>query len=363
MKCFFIKLLLFYCAVAFGQTSIIKKTDFSSAQEYINVAIQIQSGDSSDLIKWSKLFTTPACQMMISEGAMDTTTFKSDMLKVYNPVNVENSSLQNESQLYHYQYKKILPELESYLKRLNSTDVVDSVKKLLYPFLPQRIQSIELFPKLYYLFYGHLDATGISGLVLNDLLLSYKIDSFKFGLLTSHEAVHAIVSTAFEQRLAKTVNTNSSEFNLFYLMENINEEGIADLIDKPILEQKNSPVYETVNKLRNNDTMLSIMYIKRLDSLLTISNTSDSLLNKYNSFAALSNQFGRNGGHIPGRFMGLVINEGGKLNSQIQSIEDPTAFFINYNQAANKLDKKNYPLFSNASIAFLKKLKNKMMKE
>ena len=221
MKCFFINILLFYCAVAFGQTSIIKKTDFSSAQEYINVAIQIQSGDSSDLIKWSKLFATPACQMMISVGAMDTTTFKSDMLKVYNPAYVENSSLQNESQLYHYQYKKILPELESYLRRLNSTNVVDSVKKLLYPFLPQRLQSIESFPQLFYLFLGHSDATGISGLVLNDLLLSYNIDRYKFGLLTSHEALHAIVSTSFEQRLDKTVNTSSPEFMLFYFIENI----------------------------------------------------------------------------------------------------------------------------------------------
>jgi hypothetical protein len=61
--------------------------------------------------------------------------------------------------------------------------------------------------------------------------------------------------------------------------------------------------------------------------------------------------------------MGLVIKEGGTLNAQIQPIEDPTAFFINYNQAANKLDKKNYPLFSNASIAYLKKLKNKMTTE
>ena len=363
MKPSLIIFFLFYCAAAFGQISESEKIDLSAAKAYINVASQIQSGASADSIKWSQLFNTLPCQMMIQGGAMDTTTFKSDMLEVYNSSNLENSSLQNERLSYHYQYKTMLPALENYILRLNSTDVVDSIKKLLYPFLPQRLQSVELFPKLFYLFYGSPDATGMGGLVLNDLLLSYKIDSYKFGILTSHEAIHAIVSVAFQKKLIENINYSSPEFNLFYFLENISEEGIADLIDKPILEQKNSPVYESVNELRKNDTILSIMYIKRMDSLFTISNTSDSLLNKYSSFNDLANQFGKNGGHIPGRFMGLVIKEGGTLNAQIQSIENPIAFFLNYNQAANKLKKKKYPLFSDASIAYLKKLENKMMKE
>lgn len=363
MKFYFIIFLIFYNEVCFGQTSASERIDLSSARAYIDVAIQIESGDSVNAIKWSQLFTTPACQMMIQGGAIDTSTFKSDMLKVYNPGYVEDSSLQDERLSYHYEYKKMLPALERYINKLNSVDVVDSVKKLLYPFLPKRLQTTELFPKFFYLFYGSPDATGMDGFVLNDLLLSYKIDNYKFGLLTSHEAFHAVVSIAFQPKIAGNINNNSPEFNLFSFMENISEEGIADLIDKPILEQKNSPVYETVNTLFKNDTILSIMYIKRIDSLLTISNTSDSLLNKYPSFAVLANQFGKNGGHIPGRFMGLVIKEGGTLNAQIQSIENPIAFFLNYHQAANKLKEKKYPLFSDASIAYLKKLQNKMIKE
>ena len=363
MKHSLIIFLLFYYAAASGQISTSEKIDFSAAEAYINVAKLIQSGASADSIKWTQLFNTLPCQMMIQGGAMDTTTFKSDMLKAYNPGNLEDTSLQNERLSYHYEYKKMLPALENYIMRLNSTDVVDSIKKILYPFLPQRLQSKELFPKLFYLFYGSPDATGMGGLVLNDLLLSYKIDSYQFGVLTGHEAIHSIVSVAFQKKLVENINYNSPEFNLFYFLENISEEGIADLIDKPMLGQKNSPVYETVNELRKNDTILSIKYIKRIDRLLTISNTSDSLLNKYSSFNVLANEYGKNGGHIPGRFMGLVIKEGGTLDAQIQSIENPVAFFLNYNQAANKLKNKKYPLFSDASVAYLKKLKDKMMKE
>ena len=353
----------FFYTTTYGQKINSEKVNTSAAQAYINIATKIQSGDSANSIKWSKLFSTLPYQMMIQGGAIDTTTFKSDMLTVFSPSYLENNSLQNERQFYHYEYKKILSVLEGYVKRLDSTDVVDSVKKLLYPFLPQRLQLTELFPKLFYLYYGTPDATGMSGLVLNDLLLSYKIDNYKFGALTSHEAFHAIVSVAFQQKLKENINSNSLEFNLLYFMENISEEGIADLIDKTILGQKNSPVYETVNKLRNNDSTLSIVYIKRIDSLLTITNTSDSLLNKYSSFAALSNHFGKNGGHIPGRFMALVIKEGRVLNAKIQSVEDPIAFFLNYNQAVIKLKKKKYPVFSDASVSYLKKLKNKMLKK
>lgn len=86
-------------------------------------------------------------------------------------------------------------------------------------------------------------------------------------------------------------------------------------------------------------------------------------INAYSSFSDFANQFGKNGGHIPGRFMGLVIQEDGTLNTQIQSIENPIAFFINYNKAARILQKKNYPVLSDASISYLRKLEIKMLKE
>ena len=108
MKSSLIIFLLFYCAAVFGQISESEKIDLSAAKAYINVATQIQSGVSADSIKWSQLFNSLPCQMMIQGGAMDTTTFKSDMLKVYNSRNLENGSLQNERLSYHYEYKKML---------------------------------------------------------------------------------------------------------------------------------------------------------------------------------------------------------------------------------------------------------------
>lgn len=351
----------FYSTV-YGQTITSEIVNTTAAQAYIKIAGKLQSGEGINSIQWSRLFGTLPYQMMIQGHAIDTTAFKADMFSVFSPASAGNDSSKNRHSSYHNEYKQNLPALEQYITRLAKADVADSVKKLLYPFLPERLQSPDLFPKLFYLYYGTADATGNSGLVLNDLLFSYKIDSYRFGLLTSHEALHAIVSVAFQQKLKEYIDYNSPAFNLLYLMEIISEEGMADLIDKPILGQINSPVYETVEKLRNNDTALSIMFLRRIDSLLTLAAASDTLLGKY-SFQSLSNQFGRNGGHIPGRFMGLVISEAKLLDTQIESIEDPVSFFLNYHRAAMTLSRKKYPVFSNAAVDYLKKLKHDLLKE
>lgn len=351
-----------FYATVYGQTTTPEIVNTSAARAYIKIAGRLESGERVDSIQWSRLFSTLPYQMMIQGHAIDTTAFKADMVAVFSPASAGNSTSQNRQSSYHNEYKQNLPALEQYITRLANADVADSVKKLLYPFLPERLQSPDLFPKLFYLYYGTADATGNSGLVLNDLLFSYKIDSYKFGLLTSHEAFHAIVSVAFQQKLKENTDYNSPTFNLLYLMEIISEEGIADLIDKPILGQSDSPVYTTVEKLRNNDTALSIMYLRRIDSLLTLAAASDTLLNKY-TFQSLSSQFGRNGGHIPGRFMGLIIREGNLLDHQIESIEDPVSFFLNYHRAAMALRKKGYPVFSDAAIGYLKKLKHDLLKE
>ncbi len=78
-------------------------------------------------------------------------------------------------------------------------NVADTVKSILYPFLPKRLQSDELFPALYYMNYGAPEATGYGGIVIHDLLHSYRIDSYKFGLLTAHEAFHSIVAACSSQ--------------------------------------------------------------------------------------------------------------------------------------------------------------------
>jgi hypothetical protein len=300
--------------------------------------------------------------MMIAGNALDTAVWKSNMQQVFSPGSAQAATSFSSKERYHKGYKDNQKQLESYIKRLHELNVVDTVKALLNPFLPLRLQGEALFPTLFYLNYGSADATGFGGVVLIDLLHSYTIDKFKFGLLAAHEAFHSVVSIAFQQKLKKEIDYNAPDFNLLYFLQNVAEEGIADLIDKPLLLQANSPLHRELKQLTAGDESLSIALIKRLDSVLTSANRSDQILRQYSGFAALANAFGKNGGHVPGRFMGMVIKKTGLLQTHIDAVEDPFSFVLTYNEAAKKNSKK-YPSFSKESVQYLKKLKTKYWQE
>ncbi len=248
------------------------------------------------------------------------------------------------SEQYHYAYKQQLKVLENYTAGLRRLNVADSIKRLLYPFLPKRLQKEESFPVLFYLSYGSAEATGSSGFVINDLLNPYRIDQYKYGMLAAHEAFHAVVSIAFQQNLKPNIDYNTAEFSLLYFLEIISEEGIADLIDKPLLLQKRSPLYKEVSAMVANDETLAVASIKKLDSLLSHAYNNALALQPYTSFSALANAFGKNGGHIPGRFMGNVIKKGGMLSANLERVENPITFIEAYNKTAS-LSPKKYPVF------------------
>lgn len=343
---------------SYGQTTSNEKVNTSGAEAYFNIATLLEGGSADKASSWQLLFQTPPYQMMISGKAIDTTVLKSEMRRVFSSTKSDIATKMSATEKYHQAYKDNQKQLESYIRVLHKINVADSVKTLLYPFLPVRLQTEALFPTLFYLNYGSADATGIGGIVINDLLHSYKIDTYKFGLLAAHEAFHAVVSIAFQQKLKQNIDYNAIDFNLLYFLQNVSEEGMADLIDKPILLQKSSPLYAEVKELTANDETLSVSLIRKLDSMLTQAYRSNQALLPYSSFSELANAFGRNGGHVPGRLMGNAIKKAGLLQAHINAVEDPISFILTYNAAVKKNSKK-YPAFSKESLAFLQSVKTK----
>jgi hypothetical protein len=346
---------------SFGQVSS-RKINTAGAEAYFKVATLLKEGHTEVEPQWQALFKTPVYQMLIAGKAIDTTALKADMRKVFISTSPASDASFSSKEAYHQQYKTNQQQLEKYIQVLHSSNTVDSVKALLYPFLPKRLQTEARFPTLFYLNYEAPEATGYGGIVINDLLHSYRIDSYKFGLLAAHEAFHATVSVAFQQALKPAIDYNANDFNLLYFLQNVSEEGIADLIDKPLLLQKSSPVHDEVRQLTDNDEALSVTYIKSLDSLLRLAFTSETVLEAYNGFPALANAFGKNGGHIPGRFMGMVIYKSGLLQKHLEAVEDPVSFFTTYNEAVTK-SRSKYPIFSKESLLYLQRLKTKFWKQ
>jgi len=357
-----VSLLIISIYSSFGQTTKINKVNTSVAEAYFEVAEALKSGIYENSTAWQKLFASQIYQMMISGGGIDTVTLKTEMMHVFDPSAPLSQAEVSRSELYHRLYKENKTELENYITLLKKSNIEDSVKNILYPYLPFRLQSDSFFPAVYYLNYGAPEANGYGGIVINDLLFSYRIDNYKFGLVTAHEAFHSIVSVAFQKRLKESLDYDAIDFNLMYFLQNVSEEGIADLIDKPLLLKRGSPVYDEVKQLTKDDEVLSIQYIKSIDSLLKLSFTSDQMLQQYNGFTDLANTYGRNGGHIPGRFMGNIIQKSGLLEKHIKNVEDPISFILTYNEAAKKLGEKN-PLFSKESIGYIQLIKKKYFQD
>ena len=208
--------LLLLCHTFHGQDNTHSKVNISGAEMYFQVATALKSGDTNTQVPWQSLFQTPAYQMMIAGNAMDTSTLKLEMFRVFR--NEQPTTSFSASEKYHKEYRDKQQQLEKYIEILRAVNTADSVKALLYPYLPLRLQSEEMFPTLLYLNYGSAEATGFGGVVINDLLHSYRIDSYKFGLLAAHEAFHAIVSAAFQQKLKENIDYSAAAFNLLYFL-------------------------------------------------------------------------------------------------------------------------------------------------
>ncbi|RYE19549.1 MAG: hypothetical protein EOP45_12500, partial [Sphingobacteriaceae bacterium] len=221
-----IALMLQIC-FSYGQTTANEKINTSGAEAYFKIATLLEGGSAEKAIPWQLLFQTPPYQMMISGKAIDTTVLKSEMSRIFSSAKPSNATGLSVTEKYHQAYKDNQKQLEKYLSVLHQVNVADSVKTLLYPFLPARLQTEVLFPTLFYLNYGSAEATGSGGIVINDLLHSYRIDSYKFGLLAAHEAFHAVVSVAFQQKLKQNTDYNAADFNLLYFLQNVSEEGMA----------------------------------------------------------------------------------------------------------------------------------------
>ncbi|MDJ1503293.1 DUF5700 domain-containing putative Zn-dependent protease [Xanthocytophaga agilis] len=338
--------------------------DVSAVKAYFVIADRFRAHQEPTVQEWTSLFTSPIHTMMITAGVLDTTKFKHDMQLIYtegmakNKTEAKNDAknVQTDSDLaHHLKYQKLEKQLLAHISFLEASSIQQNIFSYLQPFLPARLLIKDKLPKQYYVFYGNEDATAGPGMVINDLLLSYKIDRYKLGILSAHETFHAIVSEAFTNLLKNDFSNQDPNAILLYFLSNVSQEGVADLIDKPALTQSNSPVLKEMESLTENEIMLSKSYITKLDSLIQAKSTNID----YN---LLFQKFSKHGGHIPGRVMGQAIKQAGLLPTLIHSIEDPVLFFELYNQAVQK-NKSELPSLSVTSLSYLREIRERYLKQ
>jgi len=180
----------------------------------------------------------------------------------------------------------------------------------------------------------------------------YDLDRFQKGSILAHELHHIL-------RINKTSNIELSprDSATVDIINQINNEGCADLIDKHLFIDHESEI--TMGPaikswlLGDADNM-----VRKLDSCIVLNSI---LKDNYVTSREFREITAGSSGHIPGYYMVDIITRNGYMKELISNNDDPFNFFFLYNEAAGK-DKSKPSMFSRKTIKYLKRLDKKLVK-
>jgi len=179
----------------------------------------------------------------------------------------------------------------------------------------------------------------------------FDLDRFQKGSILAHELHHIL-------RINKTSNIELSprDSATVDIINQINNEGCADLIDKHIfLDHKSEITMAPVVK----NWLLSTAdnTIRKLDSCFILNSSSNNTFITSDDFRILT---GRSSGHVPGFYMVDIIKRNGYMKELIHDSDNPFNFIFLYNKAA-KTDKSQPSIFSKKTIRYLRQLNRELL--
>jgi hypothetical protein len=177
----------------------------------------------------------------------------------------------------------------------------------------------------------------------------YEYDKYRKGALAGHELHHQIRK---DRGLVRRVS--SADSAVFSAVDEINNEGCADLIDKMALLENPGKIFRgasTVHRLMDgaDRTILQLDSCFGLNALGTASYVTDGQFQRILNYSS---------GHRPGLYMVDVIRRNGLEKRLIAHCDNPFAFFYLYNKAAAQ-DPAKPPVFSAGTLGYLRELERR----
>lgn len=157
----------------------------------------------------------------------------------------------------------------------------------------------------------------------------------------------------------KMPERNSDEFDLIWILNQIENEGIADQIDqKQLYFGKGCFVETEIANLKLEEQKKQPDMIRKLDSLL-IEFQKNPIQRK--TLGQRIRHLPSRSGHPLGFYMANIIEEQFGKKELVNVVRNPFAFFKLYNSAAKQ--KSGVPVFSNESITLIIQLEKKYLKK
>jgi hypothetical protein len=240
-------------------------------------------------------------------------------------------------------------ELRAYTTEVTTPAYLESCILLARQYLPKGKRKRIPGNLTIYIMVMAFDAAVQDSSMYFGLARMYEYDRFRKGALAGHEMHH-------QQRVNRKIGraVSSADSAGFYAIDQINNEGSADLVDKMLLLDNPGKIFRGTNTVHRLIDPAPAA-IRLLDSCFRINAVHK---NEMVTITQLDRIMGYSSGHLPGMFMVDVIRRGGLEAQLIQQCDNPFEFFFLYNKAAAQ-DSRKPPLFAPETIAYLRKLERR----
>jgi hypothetical protein len=222
-----------------------------------------------------------------------------------------------------------------------------------YAYLPARAHVRLDTLRFHYVAIGN-DATSQGGRdIVFSLYSAYESQLVRPGILEAHELHHALMNYALTPAENLTRPAQPGDEGLLWLLRAALIEGLADLTDKQV--QLASPTDSA--EMRQRYFLPAPRALHQVDSAIQVQAAGGAATPErfYRRLTKGSN------GHLPGFFMTYTIVRNGYLKPLLEHADNPIAFALLYQKAAKK-DKNHPPVFSDASVRYLRQLARKYAK-
>jgi hypothetical protein len=323
--------------------------NFQPCYDYWELTDKLRKGINPKPEEWQKLRESDGYK---KTNTADWDLFVRQVSLVYTPGNEKQiqQEMKTDTLLLPriVRYAQEESRLKEYLGRIGQMHSMDSAIVYANRMLPKKWKNCFPVPKVDFILYNYDGSAREYGITI-DLLVSYDIDSYRPGMFLGHEMVHyALWYCRVKLRHFKKVSKEHQA--AFNAINGISEEGIADLIDKSFL------LFDEQSPYMYRDVLLSLYSSRSIECIKKINHAFEQMADQpqepYTSFSYW-NSMVLAAGHIPGMYMGRVIQRNGFQDELVKHLENPFKFFYLYNQAAEK-DRENPPVFSKKTVRFIR---------
>ena len=355
LKCFLLAL-PFYILSAHAQT-----INTAPLDAYWKMTEPLKHGDSLSQENWKRFLSIEANDLYVkNQGFSDAylESLRKSIEYVYMPrydslLTARLKKIEQDPSSYWltykvYVYKKYEDSLKQFAQQLKDPNYLDKVYANTWQWLPKRAQKKDTAVTISLLGIEN-DAIAGDGIVIATLWMLYNEEKIKEGIIIGHEMHHVLRGGN------RAFNSAESEKGILYFLNVVLNEGTADMVDKTWLLAREAELPMEF-QLSEFELFQADSIIRQVDSsLLEMIHSKGKLFKTEKEYR---NLIRHTSGHCPGYYMADIIVRNGYKKKMLHHIDDPFYFFYLYNKAARH-DRKNPPVFSKASIAYVKDLEKK----